>query len=173
MIPVFTKEERLLFSAKNPKEYIDKSIKLKISAGRKAYVTREWLKKTGYKKSELEYQRNRHPFWKEKKISGTIERNLMRAKKHNYGDGARKHWDEKLIQKFLDSNKKSKNGKYEYRDWELAKHFKCTIATVQHMRRKYNMAVKILTKKSKVTNKNLLEFLTIGEEQLRKMKKKL
>ena len=174
MNPNFTKEEKKLFRSKDPKDYIKKSLECKISPGRKAYITRHWLEKTGYDSSELEYYRNRHPYWKAKKMEGTAERNILRFEEHNYGDGTKKVWDIELIQEFIDMNKKDKKGKYIYKDWELAKHFKCTIAAIQHMRRKYNMSLKIITKQlGKVTDKRLLDHLKLGEGTLANMVKKL
>lgn len=174
MEPDFTKEEKKLFKAKDPEDYIKKSLKCDISPGRKAFVTRHWLKSTGYKFSELEYYRNRHPYWKAKKMEGTAERNVIRSNKHNYGDGSKKFWDQELIKKFIEMNKKDKTDKYIHKDWELAKQFECTIATIQHMRRKFNMAIKIIALKSeKVTNKKILDYLQMGEGSLRNIVKEL
>jgi len=170
MEPKFSKEEKKLLKAKNPEDYINKSLQCDITSGRKAYVTKYWLKITGNESSKLEYYRNRHPYWKAKKMEGTAERNVVRYAKHNYGDGTKKIWDNKLIQEFVNHNKKDKKGNYIHKDWELAKKFECTIATIQHMRRKYNMTVKIIEATlGKVTNKRLLDHLKMGEGTLRKM----
>ena len=170
MKTLFTKEEMQLLKAKSPDAYIDKSLKSEISPGRKAFVTKFWLQQTGYNSGDLANSRNRHPYCKAKKMEGTPERNAIRSSTHNYGDGNNIEWDEKLINRFIDMNKKEKNGKYIYKDWQLAKEFKCTIAAIQHMRRKANMAEKILsTESKKSTDKRLLPLLKMGEGTLRAM----
>ncbi len=172
--PAFTKEEQKLLKAKSPDMYIDKSLKSNISPGRKAYVTKFWLEKTGYTANDLAYSRNRHPYWKAKKMEGTPERNAMRASIHNYGDGNNINWTDSLIKEFIQMNKKDKKGYYQHKDWQLAKHFKCTIAAIQHMRRKANMADKIMdAQKEKMTPKKLLNYLQLGEGTLRKMVREL
>lgn len=166
----FTEQEKNLLKAKNPKEYIDKSLKNRISPGRKAFVTRHWLEKTRYTIDDIKYARNRHPYWKAKKMEGTAERNAVRTQEHDYSSGDNIVWDEKLVQKFVDKNKKDKLGRYVIKDWELARDFKCTIPAIQHMRRKYNMAMKILSSsKTNPTSKKLMEYLMLGESTLRSM----
>ncbi|MBN2041828.1 MAG: hypothetical protein JW864_17465 [Spirochaetes bacterium] len=169
----FSKEEKKLFNSKDPKDYINRSLKLNIPQGRKAFVTKHWLDKTGYDVADLEYFRNRHPYWKSKKMEGTTERNIIRSYEHNYGNGQRKNWDDKLLQEFINLNKKDKNSNYIHKDWELAKRFKCTIASIQHLRRKFNMSEKILKTKGRVTNKKILDHLKLSENLLRKMKNSL
>ena len=39
------KQEEKLFKSKTPEEYIDNSLKVKLTPGRKAYITRLWLEK--------------------------------------------------------------------------------------------------------------------------------
>jgi len=172
MEPEFNTEEKKLYRAKTPKEYIEKSLTLDIPPGRKAYVTRYWLKKTGYTTEDIKHARNRHPYWKSKKMEGTAERNVARSIEHNYGDGSNLEWSKDMIVDFIRHNKKLKNGRYQYRDWELARHFKCTIPTIQHMRRKTNMAEKIISATlGNVTEKRLVTHLELGENTLRKMMK--
>lgn len=169
----FTKEERDLLKARTPKAYIDKSLKTNISSGRKAYITKIWLEKTGNTAEDIKYQRNRHPYWKAKKMEGTAERNAVRVEEHDYSKGKDIEWDDKLIKQFIDLNKKDKSGKYVHKDWELAKKFKCTIPVIQHMRRKFNMTVKIIDKKfGRQTPKRVFELMRMGENTLRKMTKK-
>ncbi|HOW81352.1 MAG TPA: hypothetical protein PK573_02225 [Spirochaetota bacterium] len=173
MKPNFTEQEKNLLKAKNPRDYIDKSLKNKISPGRKAFVTRHWLDKTRYTIDDIKYARNRHPYWKAKKMEGTAERNAIRTKEHDYSKGDNIIWDEKLVHKFIERNKKDKQGKYIIKDWELAKEFRCTIPAIQHMRRKYNMAVRLIASSSgSITAKKLMEYLMLGESMLRNMQKK-
>ena len=170
MKTTFTKEEMQLLKSKSPDAYIDKSLKSDISPGRKAFVTKFWLQKTGYSAGDLAYSRNRHPYWKAKKMEGTPERNAIRSSMHNYGDGNNIEWSEDLIAQFIDMNKKGKNGKYVHKDWELARDFRCTIAAIQHMRRKANMADKLFAAEGKKpTEKRLLVLLKMGEGTLRAM----
>lgn len=169
----FTKKEKLLLAAKSPREYIDKSLRSDISPGRKAFITRHWLEKKKYTIEDIKYARNRHPYWKEKKMEGTAERNVARAREHNYGNGNNIIWDDGLIMDFISANKKDNTGNYINKDWELAKEFECTIPAIQHMRRKFNMAEKIIMVASgKITVKRLLDYLKYGEGALRKMMKK-
>ena len=174
MKPDLSKEELKLFNSRTPDDFIDRSLKVDIPRGRKAFIARMWLKKTGYQSSDIEYARNRHPYWKARKGEGGAERVLQRLHEHDYSGGASIEWNDKRIQKFIELNAKDKNGKYITRDWEIAKRFKCSIATIQHMRRKYNMAVKIITaSKAKVTAKKLLEYLRMGEGMLREITRSL
>ncbi|MCU0845023.1 MAG: hypothetical protein MUC76_08880 [Spirochaetes bacterium] len=174
MKPDLSKEELKLFSSKTPDDFIDRSLKVDIPRGRKAFIARLWLEKTGYESSDIEYARNRHPYWKARKGEGGAERVLQRLHEHDYSTGESVEWTEKRIQKFIELNAKDKNGKYITRDWELAKRFKCSIATIQHMRRKYNMTTKIIIAgKGKVTAKKLLEYLQMGEGMLREMTRAL
>lgn len=165
-----TRHERKLLTAKNPQEYIDLSIRLNILPGRKAMVTRHWLrKKKKYTIEDIRHARNRHPHWKEKKMEGAEKRNRIRFKEHDYGTGADIVWDETRIAKFISSNRKDGHGNYRYRDWELARHFKCSIAAIQHMRRKYNMAVRILESlNTGVTDRRLAEYIRQSEKNLRR-----
>jgi hypothetical protein len=173
MKPQFTEKEKMLLQARNPRDYIDRSLKCKVSPGRKAFVTRHWLEKTKYTIDDIKYARNRHPYWKSKKMEGTAERNAMRTVEHNYSKGENIIWDEDLVREFIDKNKKDKSGNYLNKDWELARGFKCTIPAIQHMRRKYNMAVKIMVAAGEKNSiKKLTDYLMMGESALRRMKKK-
>ena len=163
----------MLLKARNPKDYNEKSLRYGITPGRKAFVTRHWLEKTKFTIDDIKYARNRHPYWKSKKMEGTAERNAIRTKEHNYSQGDNITWDKKLINRFIEKNKKDKSGKYLNKDWELARDFECTIPAIQHMRRKYNMAIKIIAaSQGKLTSKKLMDYLMMGESTLRSMKKK-
>ncbi len=170
MSETFSSNENILLRAKNPEDYINKSLKSNISPGRKAYITRLWLKKTGYTAKDLAYCRNRHPYWKAQKLNGNNDRIQKRLRDYNFSKGRKQIWDEELLDKFLKMNKKDRNNNYLYKDRELAQYFHCSIATIQHMRRKYNMAIKYISRKiGKVTQKRLLHYLRLGEGSLRKM----
>ncbi len=169
-----TKDELKLFQSKNPAEYIDNSLKVKLTPGRKAFITKLWLdKKPKYTIEDIKYARNRHPFWKGKKMKGSYERNEIRRFEHDYSEGSMLEWDEKTIKQFINMNKKDKNGRYQTKDYELARHFKTTIPSIQHYRRKYNMALKILNKKSiNPTANRIYELIQSSEKILRNLMKK-
>ncbi len=174
MLKEINADEKKLLSARNPKEYIDLSFKSSLKPGRKAFITRMWLEKTKYTVEDIEYHRNRHPYWKERKLEGNTERTQKRFEEYNYSNGKKIEWDDEMLAKFITMNKKDKKKKYIYKDRELAKHFRCSIATIQHMRRKYNMAIKFLTlNRGTINNKRLLEQLSLGEGTLRAMIKKI
>lgn len=169
----FTRDEKKLLKARTPRDYIDKSLKFDISPGRKAFVTRHWLNTSKFTIDDIKYARNRHPYWKAKKMEGTAERNALRTQQHNYNIGGNIIWDEELIKDFITSNKKDKKGNYINKDWELARDFECTIPAIQHMRRKFNMAIKLLaSSREKITTKKLVNLLLMGEGQLRRLCKK-
>jgi hypothetical protein len=168
MKDIFSREEQKLLAARTPGAYIDLSLKSRIPPGRKAAVTRYWLEKKGFTVDDIKRARNRNPYWKKRKMTGTAERNTARFEAHDYSEGLEMRWTDDRIVDFIQSNRKDRSGKYVYRDWELAKHFRCTIAAIQHMRRKYNMAVKILgSKPGSVTERKLLDHMRTGEDALR------
>jgi hypothetical protein len=59
------------------------------------------------------------------------------------------------------------------RDHEMAKHFNSTIPGIQHYRRKYNMAIKIIEKDGeKPSVKRIYNLIVQSEQILRKMLKR-
>ncbi len=162
------KQEQKLFNSKNPREYIENSLKSNLPSGRKAFITRQWLEKTRYSIDDIQYARNRHPYWKSRKMRGSSERNQQRFLEHNYARSGALVWNEKTITRFLEMNRKDKYGRYIYKDHELAKHFRTTIPSIQHYRRKYNMALLILmAEKRPVTAKRILDLIGMSEKLLR------
>lgn len=88
---------------------------------------------------------------------------------HDYSKKGSIEWDEKRIKEFIKMNSKDKSGKYLYRDHELAKHFSSSIPGIQHYRRKYNMAIKILAKgKIKPSVVRIYNLITNSEQILRR-----
>ncbi len=169
-----TKDEKKLLSSENPDQYIDLSVKLKISRGRKAFLSRIWQENTGYTVEDIMFARNRHPYWKEKKQKNHKERTKKRLLEHNYSPGLRIEWTDDLIEKFLELNKKKNNGRYEIEDRVLAKEFKTTIPGIQHMRRKMNYVVKILDMEDKkVTRKRIMDLIKHSEGILYRMHRDL
>jgi len=165
------REEQKLFSSRNPDEYISNSLKSRLKPGKKAYITRLWLRMKGYGIVEIKHARNIHPYWKSRKMAGSVERNLQRRRSHDYSGNGRLDWTEDTIKEFITMNGKNKNGKYIHKDYELARHFGSTIAAIQHYRRKYNMAVAIIEKNDgERPNRNkIYYYLTKCEQSLRKL----
>jgi len=155
------REEQKLINSKTPEEYIENSIKCRLPSGRKAFITRLWLeKKAKYTIEDIKHARNRHPHWKKKKMEGSLERNQQRQHDHDYSRGGDITWNEKLIRKFIDLNRKDASGKYVSRDHQLAKKFNTTIPAIQHYRRKYNLTLKILERAGQKPNeRRVLEFI--------------
>lgn len=162
----FTKEELKLLLSKTPHELIDNSIKSKLPSGRKAFLTRKWLeKKSKFTIEDIKHARNVHPFWKERKMRGSAERNEERRYQHDYTDKGEVSWNEKTILKFIEMNQKDKNGRYEYRDHEMAKRFHTTIAGIQHYRRKFNLVMGIFEKEGTGATPKRIAVL-IGQSEL-------
>lgn len=158
-----------LLSAKNPEQYIDLSIKSKIPSGIKGKITKAWLEKTGFTVDDIEYARNRHPYWKELKGRGGIERNKERMSHYNFAHNDNNaNWDDETIKKFLELNKKDKSGKYLSRDHELAEIFQSSIPTIQYWRRKQNLIKKILeAEDKKPTISLMIKYIKNSEKNLR------
>lgn len=133
-------EKKKLFSAKTPDKYIDKTIQSRLSRGMRAKITREWLEKTGYTIEDIQYARNRHPYWKKKKSKGSSERQVERLKKFDFREkgAANLIWTDEMLKDFL-----SKNSSMS--DHELAKYFQTTLPAINHIRRKIKLSERILT----------------------------
>jgi hypothetical protein len=167
-------QELKLLQSKSPEQYIENSIKSKLPSGRKAYMARLWMDKTGYSVEDIQRARNRNPYWKEKKMNGSPERNYQRRIDHDYSRGrtGAAVWDEETIKEFIALNKKDKNGRYVRKDFELAKHFKSTIAAIQHYRRKHNMTIRILDAGREAPSvKKVYGYISMSEQLLRTMLK--
>jgi hypothetical protein len=157
------KDSEYLHNSKNPAEYISRSIEVNISSGKKAVITRHWLKKTGYSIQDIMYARHRNPYWKKKKHEGHNERMRKRFDLHSYSSGSKIEWTEKRIQRFIEMTEK-------YHDYQLAKYFHSTIPSIQYLRRRYHYSRLILAKEGKkITPKRLLDLMILGEEKLYKL----
>lgn len=138
------KKEQAILDARTPEEYVDRSLRSKLSPAQKAQLSKQWLAKTGYTHQDILYARNRHPYWKERKLEGAAERTRKRMDMHDYSGGKEKPWTSARIAEFLELNKKDKAGHYLHKDWELADHLQTTIPSVQYMRRKYRKVIDLL-----------------------------
>ncbi|MBN1532902.1 MAG: hypothetical protein JXA20_09585 [Spirochaetes bacterium] len=162
------KQEILLYNSRSPEEYIENSLKCRLPSGRKAYVTRLWLEKKRFSIEDIKRARNRHPYWKKKKMEGSTERNELRRREHDYSGQRSIDWDEKIVMEFIGLNKKDRKGVYVHKDFELARHFSTSIPSIQHYRRKYNMVMAILKKeKTPPTSKKIYGYITKSEQKLR------
>lgn len=167
------KQELKLYNSRTPEEYIGNSLRTSLPSGRKAFITRLWLRKKKYTIEDIKRARNRHPYWKSKKMEGSAERNEVRRRDHDYRGYGSLDWDEATIKEFMDMNKKEKSGKYQYKDFELAQHFNTTIPSIQHYRRKSNMVVAIMAKeKSGSSSKRVFQLISWSEQRLRNHLKK-
>ena len=131
-----TKTETTILESRTPADYIDRSLKARLSPAAKAKLARLWMESTGYSKEDILRARNRHPYWKRKKMEGSAERTRRRLNAHDYSSGSSVQWDAKLVSEFLELNKRGAEGRYEWKDWQLAEHFGATIPSIQYMRRK-------------------------------------
>jgi hypothetical protein len=168
--------EKQILASKTPEEYIDRTLNSDISRGRKTVMCRLWREQTGYTIEDVQFARNRHPYWKQKKMNGWQERNERRWAEHDYKTKPIRgqQFSAEKISHFLDLNKKDKAGKYQMRDWEIAKELQVTIPAVQHWRRKHLIVLRIFeAEEKKVTKKVLLDYLTGHENGLRKKLKEL
>lgn len=159
-----TAKGQKLLQAKTPEEYIDLSVKSKLSQSEKAELTRVWLSQnTKYDITHIQHARNRHPFWKAKKMAGSRERNQKRFAEYDYSGGKTKSWDEKTLSAFIEKTD-------EHTDRELAQQFERSIPAIQGIRRKINLARKILDAegRKKVRKDMLLKKVMNDEKTLRK-----
>ena len=156
--------EHAILAAKDPAAYIDASLRADLSPAAKARLARQWMQKTGFSREEILRARNRHPYWKEKKMVGSTERTRRRLIEHDYSDGGNLEWNAERVAKFLDLNRKDNGGRYEHHDWEIAEAFGASIPSIQYMRRKFRRAAEILG--AKASRAKIVEYLTFAESVL-------
>ncbi|MCL2480226.1 MAG: hypothetical protein FWF38_00795 [Spirochaetaceae bacterium] len=156
-----------LLEKKTIDAYVDYSIKSSLTPAEKRFVTRKWLEKTGLTIQDINYTRNRHPYWKKVKMNGAAERRKTRMEKYDFSKGTHKKWEKEELLDFIDLNPK-------HPDFELAKIFKCSIPSIQGIRRLYNLAAKILEFEGKKKAKPAMhKLMLINEKALREMYKKM
>ncbi len=159
-------QEKKLYDSKNPKEYIENSVKSKLPAGKKAQITKQWLEKSGYTIKDIQQARSKHPYWQKKKSQGSAERNKARMEKNNYSNGKTIAWDKALLKQFITLNKKDKSGKYVNTDVEIAKTLKTTIPSIQYLRRKHRLVTSLINKKV-IKDKDFYDYMLKSEEVLK------
>ena len=156
-----TEEMKKLFQKKTVDAYVDYSIKSSLTPGEKRFVTRKWLEREGLTIEDINYTRNRHPYWKNIKMKGAAERRIVRMEKYDFSGGKHKQWEKEELLEFIDLNPK-------HADFELAEIFKCSIPSIQGVRRLYNLAVKILDfEGKKKTKPEMHKLMLINEKALR------
>ncbi|HTX73361.1 MAG TPA: hypothetical protein VMC79_11090 [Rectinemataceae bacterium] len=158
------KSESSILESKTPEEYIDRSLKAKLSPAAKARLARMWMESTGYSKEDILRARNRHPYWKRKKMEGSAERTRRRLAAHDYSSGSSVDWSRALVTEFLGLNKKDSAGRYDLKDWQLAEHFGATIPSIQYMRRKLRKVQKLLGARAPAAK--IVEYLLRAESVL-------
>ncbi len=159
-----TKTETTILESRTPQDYIDRSLKARLPPAAKAKLARIWMESTGYSKDDILRARNRHPYWKKKKMEGSAERTKKRLAAHDYSGGASVQWDERLVSEFLSMSKTDASGRYAYKDWQLAEHFGATIPSIQYMRRKLSKVSSLLGPKA--PRQKLVEYLLRAESVL-------
>jgi hypothetical protein len=159
-----TKTETTILDSKSPEDYIDRSLKARLAPAAKAKLARQWMEATGYSKEDILRARNRHPYWKRKKMEGSAERTRKRLAEHDYSGGASVLWDAALVSEFLSLNRKASDGRYEHKDWQLAERFGATIPSIQYMRRKLSKVEGLLG--SRASQGKIVEYLLRAESVL-------
>jgi hypothetical protein len=157
------KEVKKLLAAKSPDKYIDLSVKSDLPSNIKGVVTREWVKQNGYTIENIKYARNRHPYWKDKKQTNHTERTRKRFEQFNFSGGDNRKWTKDELSEFIKINDK-------FTDRELAEHFTRSIPSIQGIRRRINLGVRILEAQGEKSIKktSLGKFVKIDEKVLRR-----
>ena len=121
---------------KDPAEYIDFCVYSTLTQGQKAKLTNYWLTHTNYTINDIQYARNRHEYWKKKKMNNSAERAMKRFAEYNFADKKNKKWQVEELEEFLKLNEIKK-------DRELAEHFNRSIPSIQYIRRCINLVKRI------------------------------
>jgi hypothetical protein len=166
----YSKSESAVMAARTPEEYVDQSVRSRLPPRAKARLAKEWMKKTGYTVEDIVHARNRHPYWKQKKQENAAERARSRLARHSYSGGGEVEWTPENIGKFLDMNRKDKDGNYIYRDWQIAEHFNATIPSIQYMRRKL-IRLQSAARGEPLNKNRLVESMKRSEVVLKKLEK--
>jgi hypothetical protein len=159
-----TKAESAILEARDPMAYIEASLRARLTPAAKAHLARIWMEKTGYAKEDILHARNRHPYWKKKKMEGSAERTRNRLTAHDYSGGGIVDWTPERVSRFLELNGLDRQGRYEHRDWEIAEAFGASIPSIQYMRRKFRRALEMLG--SRASRARLVEYLGYAESVL-------
>ncbi len=163
--PENKKQIKKILQSKDPQSYIDQSVKSALPGHIKGKITKIWLKQNPFTSKDIEYARNRHPYWKQKKQMNHQQRTKQRFEDFNFSSGKeKKSWSAEELIDFVELNSVKT-------DRELAQHFSRSIPSIQGIRRRINLANKILQKsKIKRINKKMLhKYIVKDEKVLRKI----
>lgn len=154
-----------LVESADPAEYVDRSLKLPLTAYEKSRAARDWMARTGYELKDIQYARNRHPHWKKKKGVGAGTRS--RRRNAAFARNTKNRLNNKEIVEFVEMNRKDAQGRYLRKDYELARHFKLSIYGVQHLRRKLNKIQRIFRlMKVKPEKRIVFDYMAYSEKKL-------
>jgi hypothetical protein len=159
-----TKAENAILDSRTPDEYIEASLKSRLNPAAKARLAKTWMESTGYTREDILYARNRHPYWRKKKMEGSVERTRRRLEAHNYSGGQSLPWTKERVEEFLARNGKDKAGRYVSKDWQLAEHFESSIPSIQYMRRKCRKVEGLLG--ARASRAKVVEYLLCAESVL-------
>jgi hypothetical protein len=159
-----TKAEIAILDSRTPDEYIEASLKSRLNPAAKARLAKEWMDRTGYTREDILYARNRHPYWRKKKMEGSVERTRRRLEAHNYSSGQSLPWTKERVEEFLSLNGKDKAGRYLRKDWQLAEHFGSSIPSIQYMRRKCRKVEELLGPRA--SRGKVVDYLLCAESVL-------
>jgi len=159
-----TKAENAILDSRTPDEYIEASLRSRLNPAAKARLAKQWMERTGYAREDILYARNRHPYWRKKKMEGSVERTRRRLEAHNYSGGRSIPWSRERVEEFLSLNGKDKEGRYLRKDWQLAEHFGSSIPSIQYMRRKCRKVEDLLG--SRASRSKVVDYLLCAESVL-------
>jgi len=159
-----TKAENAILDSRTPDEYIEASLRSRLNPAAKARLAKQWMERTGYAREDILYARNRHPYWRKKKMEGSVERTRRRLEAHNYSGGRSIPWSRERVEEFLSLNGKDKEGRYLRKDWQLAEHFGSSIPSIQYMRRKCRKVEDLLGPRA--SRSKVVDYLLCAESVL-------
>lgn len=157
------KKVRKLLNTKTPEEYIDLSFRIDLPQSEKAFATRMWLEQSQYTMQDISRARNRHPYWKSIKQKNHQERTQKRFAQHDYSEGVPRAWTNEMLAEFSDLTEVKT-------DREMAEYFQRSIPSIQAIRRRINLAKKILGEmgKKRITKKMIHTLIQSDEKVLRR-----
>ncbi|MBN1971216.1 MAG: hypothetical protein JXR48_05270 [Candidatus Delongbacteria bacterium] len=162
-----------LLEKPTPEEYVEMYLTSNLSRSQKQESTSMWLKAhPEFTYKDVDKARSRHPVWRNLRRTEDPKqikrRTKRRFKKNDYSGGVHKKWTSDVLMEFLELNDK-------LIDRELAKHFRSSIPAVQSIRRRINLAKKILVidGKNNPELKDVHELIISDEFVLRRKYKSL
>ena len=158
------KWEKLILESVTPDEYVERSLKSGLAPSEKARLARLWMEATGFTRDDILHARNRNPFWKKRKMEGSVDRTRRRLDRHDYSRGRTAQWTSEKLREFIELNQKDPNGRYRHKDWELASHFDTSIPSIQYLRRKYLRVRELLGPRAR--KDKLVQYMAASENVL-------